>query len=214
MIGLASSMGVRATAFQTAMDRPLGGAAGHALEIVESIECLRGGGPEDLRELVTLQGGELLHLCHSASSAEDGARRIAAALDDGRALAVFRKTVAAQGGDPRAVDEPELLPRAPDVEIVRAARSGVFSYTDVRRLGLAICSLGGGRVQLGAAIDLAVGLVFLRRAGERVNQGDELMRIHHRGGHGLEVARAHCGAAFTLDGGSRTTPLVLARISA
>jgi thymidine phosphorylase len=161
-----------------------------------------------------LQGGELLHLCHTASSTEDGARRIAAALDDGRALAVFRKTVAAQGGDPRAVDEPELLPRVAELEIVRAARSGVFSYTDVRRLGLAICSLGGGRMQLGAAIDLAVGIVFARRAGERVNQGDELMRIHHRGGHGLEAARAHCSAAFTLDGVTRTTPLVLARIPA
>jgi pyrimidine-nucleoside phosphorylase len=213
MLRLAGSMGVRATAFQTSMERPLGKTAGHALEIEESLECLRGGGPADLRELVCLQGGEMLHLCSKAATTEDGARQVSAALDDGRALAVFRRVVEAQGGDPRVVDEPAGLPRAPGTEALRADRSGVLSYADVRRLGHAICALGGGRLALGDEIDPAVGLRFLRSAGERVAAGEPLIEIHHRAGRGLAQAREHLRAALAFDAAKATSPLVLARIT-
>ena len=89
MLALAREMGLNATAFQTAMDRPLGRAMGHSLEVAESIDCLRGGGPSDLRELVCTLGAEMLALCGAAATPEEGRRRIAAALDDGSALARF-----------------------------------------------------------------------------------------------------------------------------
>ncbi|MBZ0236352.1 MAG: thymidine phosphorylase, partial [Deltaproteobacteria bacterium] len=89
----------RVTCVLTDMDAPIGLAVGNALEIAESIEVMRGRGPADTRELTVVLGGEMLVLARVASSSEDGQRRVAAALDDGSALAVFRAIVAAQGGD-------------------------------------------------------------------------------------------------------------------
>ena len=112
MIALGRGMEVDVVAYQTAMDRPLGRAVGHALEIDESIECLAGGGPHDLRELVLLFGGEMLRMARVAPTVAEGKRRIADALDSGRALRVFERVIVEQGGDPRILMKRELLPRA------------------------------------------------------------------------------------------------------
>src|SRR4029078_11540384 len=101
MVDIARGMDVRCEAFMTAMDRPLGRACGHALEIHESIDCLEGGGPADLRELVLLQRGEMLRLVGRAPTLGDGKEQIASAIDSGRARGVFELVLRQQGGDPR-----------------------------------------------------------------------------------------------------------------
>ncbi|HEU5057024.1 MAG TPA: thymidine phosphorylase, partial [Kofleriaceae bacterium] len=104
---------VKVTAVLTNMDAPIGRMVGNAVEVQESIEVLRGGGPLDSRELTVALGGEMLVLAGIASDPGDGRARIARVLDDGSALELFRKVVEAQGGDPRVVDQPEqVLPRA------------------------------------------------------------------------------------------------------
>ena len=91
--------GKQVTCVLTDMNAPIGRTIGNALEIRESIETMRGGGPRDTRELTCVLGGEMLVLGGVAKDGTDGAAQIAAALDDGRALEVFRKVVAAQGGE-------------------------------------------------------------------------------------------------------------------
>jgi thymidine phosphorylase len=209
MLSIASSMGVAATAFHTAMDRPLGAAVGHALEIVESLACLSGGGPADLRELVLLQGGEMLRLAGAASSLDDGRRRIAEALDSGRARRVFELAVREQGGDPRVVADPAMLPRAPAVDPWRADRAGFLAFRDLRDVGWAVAELGGGRTRIEDVIDPAVGLVWRKQAGERVEKGDLLCEIHHARGHGLDACRARLAATVVL--GERADPVPLVR---
>lgn len=193
MLGIARSCGLKCSVALTAMDRPLGRAVGHALEVVESIECLSGGGPADLRELVVAQGGELLHLAGVCASHAAGRARIEAVLDNGHARTLFEVVVKAQGGDPRVVARPELLPRAPAVEPFRADRDGFLSFRSVREVGLAAAALGGGRLRIDDVIDPAVGLVWRRAAGEAVKAGETLCEIHHRGGRGL----AECQALLT-----------------
>src|SRR5690242_233168 len=110
-IGVAA--GKRVTCVLTDMDAPIGRTIGNALEVRESIEVLRGGGPADTRELTIALGGEMLVLGGVAKDPDDGRARIDAALKDGSALAVFAKVVAAQGGDARVCDDPgKVLPRA------------------------------------------------------------------------------------------------------
>lgn len=213
MIELARSMGLRTSAFHTAMDRPLGAAVGHALEIVESLECLEGGGPADLRELVLLQGGEMLRLTGRAATLDDGKRQIADALDSGRARKVFELVVGEQGGDPRIVSDPKLLPRASHVDPWKAETAGFLGFSDLREVGWAAASLGGGRVKIDDVIDPAVGLVWRRRAGERVEKGDVLCEIHHQNGRGVEACRAHLSAAITIGPRTAQQPLVLAHLS-
>jgi pyrimidine-nucleoside phosphorylase len=213
MLELSRSMGLRASAFQTAMDRPLGGAVGHALEIAESIECLEGGGPPDLRELVCLQGGEMLRLAGAAKSLDDGKRRIADALDSGRARGVFELVVREQGGDPKVVTDPTKLPRASHVDPWKAEQSGVLRFADLREVGWAVAALGGGRVRIEDVIDPAVGLVWRRRAGQRVERGDVLCEIHHQAGRGLDECRRHLSAATSIGVPFEATPLVLEHLA-
>ena len=208
MLELARSMGLRASAFHTAMDRPLGAAVGHALEIAESIECLEGGGPKDVRELVCLQGGEMLRLAGAARTLDDGKRRIADALDSGRARGVFELVVRQQGGDPAIVKDPAKLPRAPHVDPWKAATDGVLSFRDLRAVGWAVAALGGGRQRIEDTIDPAVGLVWRARAGQRVKRGDVLCEVHHRDGRGLESAHELLEQAVTLGDARSSEPLV------
>ena len=211
MISLAEGMGVRTVAYQTNMARPLGRTAGHTLEIEESLECLRGGGPADLRELVCLLGGEMLALTKVASDVEDGSARIGAALDDGSAFETFERSVDIQGGATDDLSDTARMPHANGRSTWRADRSGAVRYRDVRELGHAIASLGGGRAQLGDPIDLGVGLRFLFDEGDELAPGDGLVEIHHREGRGLAQAMAHLERAIEIGSVEAPQPLVLAR---
>ncbi len=208
MLDVAGRLGLSAVAFQTAMDRPLGTAAGHTLEIAESIECLKGRGPADLRELVTTLGGAMLE----AVGEKDGAERVERALDGGGALEVFASVVESQGGDARCVENPGVLPSSGAIEHVTAERDGFFVYADVQEVGRAIAALGGGRQKLEDEIDPTVGVAFLRPAGSRVEAGDELFLIHHRDGRGLEQAKEHLARAVEIGPVESLAPLVLARL--
>ena len=213
MLAIAKGMGVEATAYMTNMHRPLGRTAGHTLEILECLDCLKGDGPRDLRELVIVLGGEMLQLGKLATDRGDGEAQVARALDDGSALRVFKSVIIAQGGDVSYLEKPSKFERAPNVEVVRADRGGCFRWTSSREVGLGVCSLGGGRVRLGDVIDNAVGFRFLREGGAMVREGHELIEIHHRGGHGIEEARAHLAKAFTIGAEFTPEPLVQERIT-
>ena len=211
MLGIARSFGLRATVYQTSMVEPLGRAVGHTLEIEESLACLAGDGPEDLRTLVTTLGGEMLAASGLAADVDEGARKVAASLDDGSALETMGRIIAEQGGDPRCIDDRSLLAHAPDVTPLTAESAGTLSFLDCRRVGLAVSALGGGRMQLDDVIDTAVGVVWRHKAGDEVAAGDVLCDIHHRAGHGLEVARAELSAAVHVGAPPELPPLVLAR---
>lgn len=206
MAALAERFDLPTRVIQTSMVAPLGRAIGHALEVQESLDCVSGRGPADLRELVVLFGGVLLHLVGLAASDEEGRARIAAVLDDGRARESFLRMIAAQGGDTQRVETG--LELAPDVEVFEARTAGRLRTLDCRRLGLACAALGGGRERLGDRIDHAVGFVLLAEEGQDLNPGDPILEIHHRAGHGLDAARAHLAAALTCESDYQPVPLV------
>jgi pyrimidine-nucleoside phosphorylase len=212
MLSIAGACGVKAVAYQTSMARPLGRAVGHTVEILECLDCLQGGGPPDLRELVAVLGGEMLALTQIAADTDDGRARIERALDDGRALAVFERVVEQQGGDVACLEERALFDRAPNVGEWRADRSGTVRFRDLRAVGRAVSVLGGGRAKLGDPIDPAVGLVFLHTDGDAVSVGDPICAIHHRDGRGLEPAIALLSEAVELGEPFEPEPLVLARL--
>ncbi len=213
MLSIAKGMDVEATAYMTNMHRPLGRTAGHTLEILECLDCLKGDGPRDLRELVLTLGGEMLLLGKLVATRKEGEERVARSLDDGSALQVFYDVIAAQGGDVSYLENPDKLESAPDVEILKADRDGCFRWTSSREVGLGVCSLGGGRVRLEDVIDNTVGFRFLRQGGENVKAGDELVEIHHRKGRGLEAAHEHLARAFQIGAEFTPEPLVQERIT-
>jgi pyrimidine-nucleoside phosphorylase len=170
--------GKRVTAVLTDMNQPIGRAVGNASEVAESIEVLRGGGPDDTRALTVALGAEMLAL----AGVRDGASRVGEALDGGAALEKFREIVRAQGGDPRVCDDPDaVLPRAPSQTAVRARRPGTVAAIDAEAVGTAVVLLGGGRRRKEDRVDPAVGVTVVARLGDEVREGDPLALLHHRG---------------------------------
>jgi pyrimidine-nucleoside phosphorylase len=201
---IGAAAGKRVTCVLTDMDAPIGRAIGNALEVAESIEILRGGGPADTRELTVVLGGEMLVLGGVASDGADGQARIARALDDGSALAVFRQVVAAQGGDPRVCDAPaDVLPRAAAIRPVPARADGVVVSIDAEALGIAGLHLGAGRRTKEDAVDPATGIVVEAAVGTAVIAGQPLCAVHLGPALAADPARADAvladiAAAFTL----------------
>ncbi len=165
MVGIGEANGVRTVALLTAMDEPLGRAAGNAVEVVEALELLSGGGPDDLRELSLALASEMTAL---AGVPDDGA----AALDDGRALERFRRIVAAQGGDLDA------LPAADDVRVVPSPASGIVQRIDAMAVGVAAWRLGAGRARKEDPVSAVAGVRWLAARGDRVEAGQPLFELH------------------------------------
>ena len=201
MVRLGGDAGVRTVCLLTAMEAPLGRAVGNALEVAEAVEVLRGGGPADLREVCLAVAAEMLAL---GGAAQDPAP----ALDDGRALAVWERMVAAQGGDPAAA-----LPVAPHTEVVEAPRSGVLAAVDALAVGTAAWRLGAGRNRKEDAVDPAAGVVLGAGLGERVEAGQPLAVLHASSPERLAAGRAALDGAWTItDGAADPLPLVLERV--
>ncbi len=198
MVDAGQRCGRKVTAFLTAMERPLGTHIGNALEVVESIELLRGEGPADSRALVCRLGGEMLRLAGVADSLAHGESRIAGVLDDGTALGVFEKMLIAQGGDPRVATDLSLLPSAPVVRPFTASSSGVMASMDALEVGLAAVRLGAGRNRVTDPVDPAVGFVLHRKPGDEIAAGDRLVTIHARDEAGAAAAAASLRGAITI----------------
>ncbi len=190
------------------MNQPLGHAVGNALEVREAIETLQNGGPQDFREHCLEVGAHLLMLAGKAKTLQGGRERLALALMDGSAWAKFKELVAAQGGEVKAVEKPERLPKAKYIETVPAPRSGYVSEINAREIGLAAVDLGAGRAKKSDGIDHAVGFVIRHKVGDKLRKGEPLFVVHANDKAKLEAAQARGLAAHKFSG-ARVKPLPL-----
>jgi pyrimidine-nucleoside phosphorylase/thymidine phosphorylase len=213
--GLARRMGKRVAALLTAMDQPLGREVGNASEVREAVALLRGGGPEDLRRVTVELTAEMLRLGGAARGLEEARRRVEGAIGDGSGLAVLRRIVEAQGGDPAALDDPDRLPRPAGTLEVRSPAAGVVEAIDAEAVGLAAVALGAGRARVEDRVDPAVGITVRKKVGERVERGEPLCAVHHgRGGAEApgRVAERVISAWRIGPGPAEAGPLVIERI--
>ncbi len=195
---IGEAAGKKVTVVLSAMDDPIGRRVGNALEVEEAVAVLQGGGPADTRELVVALGAEMLLCGGVCANAREGAGRIAAVLDDGSALDVFRRMVEAQGGDPRVADEPRaVLPRGRSLTAVPAPASGRVTAIAADELGIAALMLGAGRRQKDDRIDPGVGVEIARRRGEEVAAGEPLVYLVHND-RGIEDAAERVLKAYSI----------------
>ncbi|HEX6573347.1 MAG TPA: thymidine phosphorylase [Gemmatimonadaceae bacterium] len=198
MIQLGADRNCPVVALLTAMDRPLGLACGNALEVKESIDALRGEGPEDLIEVTYALGAEMLMLANAASSAEDAWRMMQDAIASGRALARFAEIVEAQGGDARIVDDYSILASAPVQAEFTAGREGFVTELAPRAVGHGIIALRGGRRTMEDKIDPSVGFVITAKPGDHVERGQPLAVIHALDEAGLKEGKRALSEAITV----------------
>lgn len=178
MVEIGKRAGRRVVALLSDMNQPLGYAVGNALEVKEALDTLRGGGPADFREHCLVVGGHMLVLGRQAATLNEARKTLTAALENGAGLAKFRELVIAQGGDVRAVDEPERLPRAPLVSVVPSPSTGYLRQVDALEVGLTAVELGAGRAMKTDRIDPGVGVVVHHKVGDRVVKGEPLFTVH------------------------------------
>lgn len=201
MVGLGEQAGVHTTAFLTAMDSPLGRSAGNALEIAETLDVLRGGGPADVVELTLVLAREMLALAGIDADPE-------AALRDGRALAKWEEMIRAQGGDP---DAP--LPVAAHTRIIEAPSSGHLAQLDARAIGVAAWQLGAGRARKEDAVSASAGVTWNASVGDRVEAGQPLLVLHADEPARLDAVEAMARSSFAIEPEAPSSaPLVLERI--
>jgi thymidine phosphorylase len=180
MVDVGRAAGKPVWAQLTAMNQPLGRAAGHTTEVIESIECLKGRGPADLMEVTYALTGHMLVLGGAAPDMAAARKKMAAAIADGSALRKFREMCVAQGGDAKVVDDYKILPTAQKLLAVKAPADakGFVSEVDALKCGHAIMALGGGRAAVTDQVDHAVGIADLIKIGEPVAPGTLLCTLH------------------------------------
>lgn len=178
MVEIGRMNGRRTVACITDMEEPLGSAVGNALEVKEAIALLRGEFGGEFLELCLTLGACILTESGAAENDAAARERLKAAIADGSALAKLAEFVKAQGGDERAVYDVSLLPRAPVVMPAPSPVSGYVNHIDAEKVGLVSMHLGGGRETKDSVIDLSVGLLLLRKVGDRVEVGESLAVIH------------------------------------
>ena len=214
LVEIARAAGLRVHAILTTMDAPRGRAVGNALEIRECVDTLRCEGPADL-EAVSLELAARMVETAGVEPTLDAARsRVRVVLDSGAGLERFRAIVAAQGGDPRIVDDPSLLPAAPSRLAVRAERSGFLAGLDAELVGRATVLLGAGRDRVDQSIDHAVGAVVHVKPGAPVRADETIVELHYRRSETLEAARRLVAGAIRIDDAPPPeAPLVLAAVA-
>jgi thymidine phosphorylase len=206
MVDLGTDAGVRTVALLTDMSTPLGLTAGNALEVRESVEVLAGGGPADVVELTVALAREMLEA--AGVTGVDPAD----ALADGRAMDVWRRMIAAQGGDPDAA-----LPTARETETVLAPADGVVVTLDALAVGVAAWRLGAGRARREDPVQAGAGVELHAKPGAVVRAGEPLMTLHTDTPERFARAREALEDAVVIaPEGSRPAggPLVIDRIAA
>jgi pyrimidine-nucleoside phosphorylase len=199
LVKISAGVGTPTTAVLTRMDQPLGNAVGNALEVVEAIECLKGNGPQDLMTVTFELVAEMLQLGGVCGDRAEAQQRMDAAIQSGAALGALRDLIDAQGGDVRVVDDTGLLVSAQQgYDLCYAGCAPAYiEAVDAQRVGEAARLLGAGRAHADAAIDLAVGFVFHKKTGDRVEPGDVLCRAHYNDTTLLHLALERLREAMT-----------------
>jgi pyrimidine-nucleoside phosphorylase len=178
MVALGEKSGRPTVGIISSMDQPLGRTVGNSLEIIESIEALKGKGPEDVMQVAYALGFCMLQVAGKKINYAEASGMFEEAIASGRALEVFRRFIAAQGGDPRVCDDYSLLPAGShQVEFIAPA-SGFIAAIDSFSVGMAAIDTGAGRRKKDDVIGFGSGFVFRAKLGDRVEKGQSIATVH------------------------------------
>jgi len=214
MVDIGLELGKETLAVVSNMDEPMGFAIGNSLEVKEAIEILKNRGPEDLRNLCLDLGTHMLKLGKVAKNYEEGRKKLEKVLKEGIAFSKFKEMITAQGGNPKIIDKPELLPHAKHCTKIKAVISGYIQKIDSRLVGESAMLLGAGREKKESEIDLSVGIILKKKVGSRVNTSEDLAEVYYNDSKKLKKAKNKLFSSFVIGNKKpKKLPLILATIS-
>lgn len=198
VVTVGKRLGRKVVALITEMDQPLGYAVGHALEVMEAIETLRGNGPEDLVQISLEIAARMICLAHPDRTLEAAKEEAFQLLSDGKGLQKFRELIETQGGNPAVIDSFELLPNASAEHVITSPRAGFVSRISADDIGRAVALIGQKPGAADGQLDAAVGIVLEHKVGDRINAGERLCTIYYNDDNCLEEASATVEDAFRI----------------
>ena len=200
MVGIGRRMDKRVQALITDMSQPLGYAVGNALEVMEASQTLQNAGPNDLTKLSIELAARMIYIAKKTASLDEARRLAEERLVDGSGYRKFKHVVAAQGGNPPALDKFELLPNATGMREITSPRGGYISSIEAQYIGAASNMIGAGRDRKEDAIDPAVGIILEVKVGEKVDAGSVLCRLYFTREDRVEEAAEMVEDAFRISG--------------
>jgi pyrimidine-nucleoside phosphorylase len=201
MVETGVRMGKRMVALITGMDQPLGIYVGNALEVIECVEVLHGGGPADLRDLSVELAAWMLVLGDRTATVEEGRKLANSKLADGSAFEKFCEVTQLQGGDSESLRDTRKLPRPRNQKQVRSRRAGVVQEINCEQIGVASLVLGGGREKKEDAIDPAVGLILHKKLGNKIAEGEPICTLHYNSDARLAEAESLIHSSYRMGTG-------------
>ena len=177
LVRIGTMAGKTTVAFLTSMDQPLGMAIGNWVEVVESVECLRGKKVPDLMEVTLVLGGAMVMLGGKAKSIEEGMALCRSAIWSGRAYEKFLEGVRRQGGATDVLEQPDRYPAPRYTEDILSPADGVVTRFETRRIGVLAAELGAGRLRSDDIIEPKAGVILLKKLGDPVRRGEPIARV-------------------------------------
>jgi len=210
MVETGVRIGKRMVALITDMDQPLGLYVGNALEVIESIEVLKGGGPADLRDLSIELAAWMFYLGEKTSSIDEGRKLASQTIANGSAFEKFCEVTRLQGGNVDALRDPQKLPNARNRREIRSQTTGYVETINCEQVGVASLVLGGGRDEKEDNIDPAVGIVLHKKVGDRVAANEPICTLHYNSDARLGEAEALIRSSYAI-GAQSAAPRKLIR---
>jgi pyrimidine-nucleoside phosphorylase len=186
LVALGNGLGICTEAVLTNMDQPLGLAAGNWLEVRETVEALRGGGPPDLMEVTLALGGMMLRMAGKSATNQEGIETLRSFLSSGKAYDKFLALVRMQGGNTGVIENPETYARQIAPHVVASPVTGYVAGLDAMEAGLVCVLTGAGRMKQDEAVDPGAGIVFRKKTGDAVQKGETIAELYtNRGEKGM-----------------------------
>ena len=198
MVETGVRIGKRMVALITDMDQPLGRYVGNALEVLECMEVLKGGGVSDLHELSIELSAWMFYLGEKTTSVEDGRKLAQKMIASGAAFEKFCEMTKLQGGDAEALRHTERLPQAKNRRDVRSRNAGYVQAINCEQVGLASLVLGGGREKKEDSIDAAVGMVLHKKLGDAIAENQPICTLHYNSEARLHEAESLIHASYQI----------------
>lgn len=209
MVDIGARHDVKTVALITWMGQPLGREVGNANEMRESIDVLRGEGPDDVVELTLALGEVMLEL----AGIDGGREALLDAIDSGKALQKLIDVAVAQGGDPAYIEDPSRLPMCSFEEVITSPAAGYVTRCDALTIGVVATRLGAGRERKEDTVDSGVGITLEAKVGDRVEAGQALARVHYNDTARWNAQKESLASAWSIeDTAPPPQPLVLERI--
>jgi pyrimidine-nucleoside phosphorylase len=213
LVSIGSKSGKKALSFVTDMSQPLGHAVGNWVEVAEAIECLHGRGPDDLIELTCTLAGAMLELGGKADAIRQGVEEARETLASGRAFEKFLQLVNGQGGDTKYIENPKQYPYPKYASDAVSRSEGYIESINALEIGLACIELGAGRKKIRDKVDPNAGLIFKKKVGDAVKQGEQVVAFFADKREGISSAKARIEGAVKYSAVKpEAQPLILSKV--